>query len=133
MADANFAPLGTAINSTCLGTTVVVATASPASNFYNCYTGTNWAATVPIANGLSSVIATPKGVFCECSTELVTFITPYLGPLKQVAIGILVFFFLVFIACIYLCCSGAGAEPKKDEGTEMRSVETYEGADLARP
>jgi len=108
------------INSTCMAASVTtMLNTTTGSVFYNCYEGntfTGWPATVHLTDGLLATLNTPKGLFCACSSTVITgYILPNLAWAKYVPIAVAVFFLLVFCACIHQlcqrgCCGGKGTK-----------------------
>lgn len=129
-----FKTLSTTINSACLATGAV--NASAGSLFADCYAGellseSSWPVPenaplpeVPDPPTPSTVLATlntPKGVFCACSSELLRdYVLKYLKFAKWIILGIAAFFMIVFFSCIHqLCkrgCCGPKEAPQRDHG-----------------
>lgn len=95
------------------------------SDYNECYNSEWWSPTV-ISNATLVTINTDKGIFCQCSEELVKWYTSYLAIGKWVALGVCVYFFLTLLAILYLCCCAKNLFQKEEELT-------MKGAFFARP
>lgn len=121
--NADYASVQTFVNQNCLAGPV---DASASSAYYECYADTSWWAPASTSSGEvptdpDTTLDSPKGIFCQCSDEIVDFFNQYFTLGKWIAIGVSVFFLLVFIACLYTCCCGG------------KSNADRQGAYLARP
>lgn len=61
-----------------------------------------WPAPTAPGTSMLTVLNTPKGIFCACSSEILeNYVLSYMGYAKWVLMGIAFFFFLVFVACCH--------------------------------
>lgn len=96
--------------------------------FYDCYHANAgvWPMKTPLTRpidmyNLLPVLQNPKGLYCACSSKVMEdFILKYLTVTKWVAIGVAVFFVLVFIACCALCCC---CKKKEQEETKEANIQ----------
>jgi len=113
-----------AINKACLSDSVAIT-----SDYIECYSDDSWWAHeegvnarplwLPPAEGS---INTPKGLFCQCADEVVDSISKYYSVGKWIALGVCVFYLLVFISLCYLCC---GVKTFEEEKLTELKVENY--------
>jgi hypothetical protein len=142
-----FMRLGGIINNTCLIDPPIITDSGDFAkwgSFYTCYGGDMmnelvWVKPTPLPENVASVteddmlaaLRTPKGVFCACSSQILTeFILPYFAWVKYIMTAICVFFFFVFVSCIHqLCTRGCCTSPRAREGSvEMRYHQQGGGA-----
>lgn len=81
------------------------------TTYFECYTDASWwdpqaddESKGVAAGDIPSSIDTPKGLFCQCADELVSFTERYFRVGKWLAAGISTFFALTLLASCYLCC-----------------------------
>ena len=108
--NSGFSLLEATINTACLPSinTPFSSTENSTALFADCYSEdlfnlALWPAPLAVpGHSMLSVLNTPKGIFCACSSEILdNYILAYMGYAKWVLIGIALFFFAVFFACCH--------------------------------
>merc|ERR1712087_305096 len=94
------------------------------SDYSLCYYSEWWSPTVN-STATIETINTDKGIFCQCSDQLVKWSTQYTAIGKWASLGVVVYFFLTLLAIIYMCCCSKSVDRQEEE--------SMKGAFFARP
>ena len=94
-------PISSAIQNQCFASSI---NGTMDSDYYDCFTSDSWWVPPAMVYSLAATIDTKKGLFCACYTSLIDVVKPYFNIGKWVSIGVTVYFWFVFIGCLFLCC-----------------------------
>ncbi len=94
-------PISSAIQNQCFASAI---NGTMDSEYYDCFISDSWWTPPTMVYSLAATIDTEKGLFCACYTSLIDVLKPYFNIGKWVSIGVTVYFWLVFIGCLFLCC-----------------------------
>lgn len=126
----SYMAVATLLNTGCFGSGHPVHLNETESIVSTCYRDgiPGWDLKVPYNSAYPvEMVNTPKGIFCQCTDTLTDFFLDYMVLCQIIGICVVAFFFIVFVACCYLCCTKDEAF-EDDPGSEL----AYKGY-LARP
>jgi len=116
--DADYQFVADAANTGCIGPSRPV---TDSASLEACYSDESWWAPPSDWLDVETNINTDKGLFCECGSEIVDYVSGTLDVVRWVGLGVTALFGMVVLATCYLCCC-AKKKPKQDAGAGFHTV-----------